>query len=114
MCDESTYKMDIKIRALAFELYKLKENIGLAKPKDMIDLKFKGIELETETFDVLIRKGRRILLQETITYLHLVFEDWLERYRRILNLMKHHRKKSLNHQYTLNKEAQLDSSHGIQ
>jgi hypothetical protein len=80
--------MDIKIRALAFELYRVKENIKRAKPDEMKDIKTKGIEIERNFFEVLNKRGRWNLLNIAIVEMREIFEDWMDSFKRLLNVQK--------------------------
>jgi hypothetical protein len=88
MRDETTFKMDIKIRALAFELYRVKENIRKAKPIDMKNIEAKGVEIEKECFDVLNKRGRWNLLNIAIVEMKEIFEDWMDSFKRLLHVQK--------------------------
>jgi hypothetical protein len=86
MRNEATFRSDVELRALAFGICKIKEDVGKSSPRALGLLTIQGLVLEKKIFDVLDIKERRELCTEALKFMRLVYEDWVKTYQMMLTV----------------------------
>jgi hypothetical protein len=82
----ATVDLEISLRAIAFDIYKVNQEIQKANMRRMMEIKYKGIEQEREIFEVHFIKERFNNLQIYLEYMGQQYKKWIHAVSTICNI----------------------------